>query len=108
MEYILYVRNGCPYCDKVCEFIDCMPQCTRVVVKDVCRDPAAERDLLELTHGSKQKEYYQVTGCLKLDCILQVPCLKLGDNFLHESLDIIEFLKKQFCCGGDGPVVGVS
>ncbi len=70
----LYIGDTCPYCARVMEYLQLNPM--EITVKDVWHDKTALAELNALTGRS------------------QVPCLKMNDDYMHESLDIIEKLKK--------------
>lgn len=69
----LYVGNGCPYCKRVTDFLETHPM--NIEIKEVWSNEAAAAELMALTGKG------------------QVPCLKMDDEYMHESLDIIEKLK---------------
>lgn len=71
----LYIGAGCPYCARVLAYLEKNPM--KIEIKDVWSDPTANAELLALTGGRTQ-----------------VPCLKINNSFMHESLDIIEKLKE--------------
>ena len=70
---ILYVGGGCPYCQRVLDYLGQHPM--QIQVKDVWGDDDAYQEMMKLTGRT------------------QVPCLRMGDDYMHESLDIIEKLK---------------
>lgn len=71
---ILYIGKTCPYCKRVLDYLQQNP--IPIEIKDVWSDEKANQEMLTLTGRS------------------QVPCLRIDDNYMHESLDIIEKLKK--------------
>lgn len=74
-ELVLYVGDGCPFCARVTDFLKQNPM--EIVIKEVWSDEFAHEELLQLTGGKAQ-----------------VPCLKIDNAYMHESLDIIEKLKE--------------
>ncbi len=70
----LYIGGSCRFCARVTDYLQQNPM--DIVIKDVWADNAAQKEMLELTGSS------------------QVPCLRMGDAYIHESLDIIEKLKE--------------
>ncbi len=70
----LYIGNTCGFCGRVTDFLKQNPM--DITIKDVWSNEAANQELMALTGKS------------------QVPCLKMGDDFMHESLDIIAKLKE--------------
>lgn len=70
---ILYVGEGCPYCERVLNFLKQHP--LPVKIKEVWDHPEAFEELKKIAGKT------------------QVPCLKIGDEVMHESLDIIERLR---------------
>ncbi len=72
----LYHFDGCPYCARVRQFMT--EQKIVVPMKDTHKDPQAREELIRI--GGKP----------------QVPCLVIDGKALYESLDIIEWLKKNF------------
>lgn len=73
-KLILYIGSTCPYCARVTDFLRQNPM--DIEIKDVWSDEAANQEMLALTGRS------------------QVPCLRIGNSYMHESLDIIEKLKE--------------
>lgn len=69
---VLYVRPGCPYCQRVLSFME--EHGLEIPQRDISRDPGA-RDELERRGGKAQ-----------------VPCLFIDGRPLYESLDIIDYL----------------
>ena len=69
----LYVGGSCRFCAKVLDYLKEHP--LEIEIKDVWADQDANQEMLALTART------------------QVPCLRMGDEFMHESLDIIEKLK---------------
>jgi len=74
-QLTLYIGGSCPYCARVTDYLQKNPM--KIEIKDVWSDESANKELLALTGGRTQ-----------------VPCLKINDSFMHESLDIIEKLKE--------------
>lgn len=70
----LFIGLGCPFCTRVTNFIEAHD--IKIDVVDVWTNDAGFREMLQLS-GSRQ-----------------VPCLKIGDSFMLESLDIIAKLKE--------------
>lgn len=69
----LYIGTTCSFCARVTDYLRSNP--LEIEIKDIWTDEAANQELLKLTGRST------------------VPCLRMGDNYMHESLDIIEKLK---------------
>ena len=76
MNLILYHFAGCPYCAKVRDFM--AQNNISIPLKDTHANPSYRDELIRI--GGKQ----------------QVPCLVIDGKALYESLDIIEWLKKNF------------
>ncbi len=76
MKITLYHFESCPYCRRVRDFI--AAQGLNVPMKDTHKDPTAKDELLKI--GGKT----------------QVPCLVIDGKALYESLDIIEWLRKNY------------
>lgn len=74
MTLTLYHINGCPYCQKVKDYLT--KNHIVIAMKNIHDDPDA-RDELILIGGKSQ-----------------VPCLVTDGKALYESLDIIEWFKK--------------
>jgi glutaredoxin len=72
-KLILYIGGTCGFCARVTQYIQSHP--IDIEIKDVWEDEAAAKELQTLTNRT------------------QVPCLKIGDDYMFESLDIIEKLK---------------
>jgi glutaredoxin len=72
-KLILYIGNTCRYCQRVIDYLHNNPM--DIEIKDVWHNEAAFQEMLALTKKT------------------QVPCLRIDDTFMHESLDIIEKLK---------------
>lgn len=72
-KLVLYVGGGCPYCKRVTDYLEQNP--LPIEIKDVWADDNALAELKSLAGRT------------------QVPCLKIDDTYMHESLDIIEKLK---------------
>jgi glutaredoxin len=73
IKLILYIGDTCHFCQRVTDYLDKNPM--DIEIKDVWHDEKAYQEMFALTKRT------------------QVPCLRIGDNFMHESLDIIEKLK---------------
>ena len=73
-KLLLYIGTTCPYCKRVTDFLQ--SSSLKVEIKDVWEDEAAYHEMTKLTSKT------------------QVPCLKIDDHYMHESLDIIEKLKE--------------
>lgn len=71
---ILYQYPSCPFCNKVLRFLDA--NTISVAQKDTMLDPAARQELVAL--GGKA----------------QVPALRIGDEILYESDDIIRWFQQ--------------
>lgn len=69
----LYVGDGCKYCGRVLDFLQEHP--LPVEIKEVWNHKAASEELKQIAGKT------------------QVPCLKIGDAIIHESLDIIKKLQ---------------
>ena len=67
---------GCPYCQRVRDFLQ--KEGINVPMKDIHENPAYREELINI--GSKS----------------QVPCLVIDGKALYESLDIIEWFKKNY------------
>lgn len=70
----LYIGGTCRFCAKVLDFLQQHPM--DIQIKDVWSDDNANQEMQALTGGRTQ-----------------VPCLRMDDNYMHESLDIIEKLR---------------
>lgn len=73
MALVLYVKNGCPYCDKVTSFIKQQGR-KDVSLENISFDEEARTTLIK--EGGKQ----------------QVPCLFIDGQPLYESDDIVKWL----------------
>ncbi|MEM7127872.1 MAG: glutaredoxin family protein [Chloroflexota bacterium] len=69
----LYKSDYCPFCVKVLRFLDANN--IELPMKDTIMDPAVRQELIEL--GGKG----------------QVPALKIGDEIMYESNDIINWVR---------------
>jgi glutaredoxin len=76
---ILYHFNGCPYCQRVRDFLG--KEGIKVAMKDIHENPAWRNELVKI--GGKS----------------QVPCLVIHGRALYESMDIIEWFKKNPLAG---------
>lgn len=65
----LYIGKGCRFCQRVTDFLAQHPM--DIEVKDAWANESVNQEMVALTASS------------------QVPCLKIDDTFMHESLDII-------------------
>jgi glutathione S-transferase len=72
----LFHFQGCPYCAKVRDYM--LQAGISIPMKDTHADPANKAELLAI--GGKT----------------QVPCLVIDGRALYESMDIIEWLKKNY------------
>lgn len=72
---VLYIRNTCPYCQKVLRFL--AENKINVEQKDISDNDELVQELINI--GGKK----------------QVPCLVVNDKALYESDDIIEWFKKK-------------
>lgn len=73
---LLYIGLGCPFCTKVTNFME--SNGIQLPIKDVWHDEQARQELVALTGKT------------------QVPCLKIGEQAMLESDDIIHYLNKHF------------
>lgn len=71
----LYIGTTCTYCAKVMNYLRENP--LEIEIKDAWADESVKEELLAMTDGRTQ-----------------VPCLKIDDGYMYESLDIIETLKE--------------
>ena len=71
---ILYHFKGCPYCQRVRDYLS--KEGITVAMKDTHENPAYRDELIQI--GGKS----------------QVPCLVIDGKPLYESLDIIEWFRK--------------
>lgn len=74
-NWTLYIGQGCPYCKRVTDFIE--QNNLTIATVDVWKDKAASDQVYDWTQRRT------------------VPYLRMGDNGMHESLDIIERIKKE-------------
>lgn len=72
-KLILYVGGGCKFCARVMDYLQQHPM--DIEIKDVWADENANQELQDLTHRT------------------QVPCLKIDNDYMHESMDIVDKLK---------------
>ncbi|MFA5060132.1 MAG: glutathione S-transferase N-terminal domain-containing protein [Candidatus Omnitrophota bacterium] len=72
----LYHFEGCPYCSRVTNYLK--QNNITLSIKDTLKDPNAKDELVKI--GGKS----------------QVPCLVIDGKALYESLDIIEWFKKNW------------
>lgn len=75
MSLNLYYLEGCPFCTKVLDYLKSNP--IKINLINLETTPSARDHLIK--NGGKS----------------QVPCLKIDDQFLYESNDIIEWLKQK-------------
>ncbi len=68
----LYIGQGCHFCKRVTDFLEQHPM--PIEIKDTWQDEAVNKEMIALTGSS------------------QVPCLKIDDIYMHESLEIIDKL----------------
>ena len=73
-QLTLYHYEGCPYSERVCEFI--RENKVTVLLKDIRQSPQAREELIKI--GGKT----------------QVPCLAIDGVPLYESRDIIKWLRE--------------
>jgi glutaredoxin len=73
---MLYHFVGCPYCQKVRDYLS--KEGITVPMKDTKENPAFREELIKI--GGKP----------------QVPCLVIDGKAVYESLDIIEWFKKNW------------
>ena len=76
MPLTLYHFAGCPYCARVRDFL--ARKNIQVSMKDIHQNLANREELIKI--GGKP----------------QVPCLVIDGKALYESLDIIEWFKKNY------------
>jgi len=76
MQITLYHFQGCPYCQRVKDYLS--KEGIDVPMKDIHQTPAFQDELIKL--GGKG----------------QVPCLAVDGKAIYESLDIIEWFKKNY------------
>ncbi len=76
MKLTLYHFQSCPYCQRVRDFL--ASQKISVEMKDTMQDPLNRQELLKI--GGKT----------------QVPCLVIDGKALYESMDIIEWFRKNY------------
>jgi glutaredoxin len=79
-QLALYHNVGCPYCQRVKDFLD--KAGIEVPMKDIHANPAFRDELIKI--GGKP----------------QVPCLVIDGAALYESLDIIDWFKKNYPARG--------
>ena len=72
-QLTLYKFDACPYCQRVMHFLH--DTGIPVTYKDIQKTPALRQELISL--GGKG----------------QVPCLRIGDQMLYESADILAYLR---------------
>ncbi|WP_300410573.1 glutaredoxin [Lagierella sp.] len=72
----LFIKESCPYCQKVMRFIDKYNLKDKIEIKDIVKDEANKNRLVE--EGGKN----------------QVPCLFIDGKPMYESSDIIDYLKE--------------
>ena len=75
-ELTLYHFTACPYCQRVRDFLE--QEGITGPMKDTVENPAYREELIKI--GGKS----------------QVPCLVIGTQALYESLDIIEWFRKNY------------
>ncbi|MBK79351.1 MAG: glutaredoxin [Gammaproteobacteria bacterium] len=85
-RHVLYQYDACPFCRRVRQFV--AQAGIDLETRDTLRDPEARRELVE--GGGRS----------------MVPCLRIerdGDvQWLYESLDIIDYLRRYHEAAGDG------
>ncbi|HRE30407.1 MAG TPA: glutaredoxin [Candidatus Berkiella sp.] len=72
LKLTLYIGNGCRFCKKVTDYLEQHPM--DVEIKDAWANEAINQEMVALTGST------------------QVPCLKIDNAYMHESLDIIDKL----------------
>jgi len=72
----LYYFLGCPYCQRVQDYLS--KEGIDVPMKDIRKEPSFKEELIKI--GGKG----------------QVPCLVIDGKALYESLDIIEWFRKNY------------
>ena len=77
-KYTLYVKDGCPFCAKVLNFMDEHHIVLPIVKTNLMEHDAIYDELINL--GGK----------------FQVPCLDIDGTAMYESDDIIAYLNKTF------------
>lgn len=80
-QYTLFVKHGCPFCNKVLEFMDEY----HIVLPLVYID--------EMVHDVIYDQLINLGGKF------QVPCLDIDGTAMYESDDIIAYLNKTFVEG---------
>ena len=80
MEYVLYKKDSCPFCQKVLRFMN-ENKVEGIETKDIVEDSANKEFLIE--KGGKN----------------QVPCLFIDGKPLYESDDIIAYIKEHLLDG---------
>lgn len=75
-DLTLYIGNGCPFCTRVIMFLE--KNNINIPIKDVWSNEQAMQELIINTNRR------------------QVPCLKIDDEWLFESVDIINWLEQHF------------
>jgi glutaredoxin 3 len=75
-QLTLYHFDGCPYCKRVTDFL--AKENIHIPTKDIHENMSDKDELVKI--GGKK----------------QVPCLVIDGKALYESLDIIEWLKKNY------------
>jgi len=70
----LYVFSACPYCRKVTNYLSSVGK--SISTKDIRKDPSAKKKLTQIAGKT------------------QVPCLVISGKPMHESNDIIKWLKE--------------
>lgn len=83
MQYSLYHKQTCPYCLKVRAVIEELGLTKEIPLIDVYADPANYEFLIQ--NGGKK----------------MIPCLRIQeegkeDQWMYESSDIVEYLRKTF------------
>ncbi|MBI3602203.1 MAG: glutathione S-transferase N-terminal domain-containing protein [Candidatus Omnitrophica bacterium] len=75
-QLTLYHFAGCPYCQRVKDYLS--QEGIRIPMKDIRQNPLDQEELIKI--GGKG----------------QVPCLVIDRRALYESMDIIEWFKKNY------------
>ena len=73
---VLFMQKGCPYCDKVLDYVKEIHKEKSIIFKDIKKDKEARHKLIEV-RGKKQ-----------------VPCIFINDIPHYESEWIIKWLKE--------------
>ncbi len=77
-QYTLYVKDGCPFCAKVLDFMD---------------EHGIVLPIMDITLEPREDAYDTL---INLGGKFQVPCLDIDGTALYESSDIIAYLNRTF------------